>query len=325
MPLKRLPQAILMLAILPIAGCAQTRTADLDALQGEPDMPSGMLIVNLASDAHDPAFAALRHAFVRRNPGYDIQYEPAATSLAGDPTTRIVFIQRGSGSMSLSPDGHQSDVDVGDIVLMRPGERAPMDTEIDCLIFTSPEPLPEHLPAFIRPDWDENITDTVGGCATETGAYRRILLTWLEQNGSYVYHALNAHRVRITDSFTHYHPLQGGFDEFYLVQMVQPNARIITSDRVDLIEDPQTIDVETARSLLTETKLRVGDLVYLPRGVAHRGIDGVLAQVIAAPGFRPGAEIGLDHYLLAINKRLGLAGQGALPYNVAASASVIVK
>jgi len=321
----RLVGSIVMVAMLAFAGCVQTRTSIVGATDGEPGMSAGMLIVNLGSDAQDPAFAALRRAFVERNPGYDIRYEPAATSLASDRTTRIVFIQRGSGRMSLLPGGHESDVDVGDIVLMRPGDGASMDAEIDCLVFTSPEPLPVDLPAFVRPDWDENITDTVGGCATETGAYRRILLTWLEQNGAYVYHALNAHRVRITDSFTHYHPVQGGFDEFYLVQMVQPNARIITSDRVDQIENPQSVSIEMVGSLLTETKLRVGDLVYLPRGVAHRGVGGVLAQVIAAPGFRPGAEIGLDHHLLAISKRLGLSGRDALPFNAAASVSAVVK
>ena len=78
---------------------------------------------------------------------------------------------------------------------------------------------------MIRPDWDPNITDIPGGCATETNAYRRILLTWKQEVGQYLYHALNAHRVRIMDSFSHYHPVEGGFDEFYLVQMALPDAQ----------------------------------------------------------------------------------------------------
>jgi len=164
----------------------------------------------------------------------------------------------------------------------------------------------------VRPDWDPRITDTPGGCATETGAYRRILLTWLPENGPYLSHALNAHRVRITDSFTHYHPVEGGFDELYLVQMVQPGARLLTSDRTAAIE-ARSVTRADAATVFEETPLAVGDLVYLPRGTLHRGLGGVLAQVIAAPGFRPGTEIGVDDDLAALNRELGLTGDSALP------------
>src|SRR5690606_3808890 len=138
----------------------------------------------------------------------------------------------------------------------------------------------DNIPGFIRPDWDPNITDVPGGCATETNAYRRILLTWKKDVGHYLYHALNAHRVRITDSFSHYHPKVGGFDEFYLVQMVQPEARIITSEKTEVIVQPEKVTKKQTEDLLREDALSVGDLVYLPRGVVHRGVGGVLAQVI---------------------------------------------
>jgi hypothetical protein len=69
----------------------------------------------------------------------------------------------------------------------------------------------------------------------------------------------------------------------------------------------------------------VGDLVYLPRELTHRGLNGVLAQVIAVPGFRPNAEIGLDHCLRAINEQQGLTGASALPFNAKASTSAVVK
>ena len=69
----------------------------------------------------------------------------------------------------------------------------------------------------------------------------------------------------------------------------------------------------------------MGDLVYLPRGVMHRGLGGVLAQVITVAGFRPGAEIGVDHHLRAINERLGLAQGEALPYHAAAAVRAVVK
>ena len=63
----------------------------------------------------------------------------------------------------------------------------------------------------------------------------------------------------------------------------------------------------------------------MPRGIVHRGLGGVLAQVISVPGFRPNAEIGVDHHLTAINDRLGLIGDDALPFNAAASLETVVK
>ena len=82
---------------------------------------------------------------------------------------------------------------------------------------------------------------------------------------------------------------------------------------------------EEAASLLVERPLAVGDLVYLPRGVVHRGIGGALVMVITVPGFVPGAEIGVDHHLRAIDERLGLEGDAALPFNAAASKGPVVR
>ncbi|MCC7387147.1 MAG: hypothetical protein IT431_00110 [Phycisphaerales bacterium] len=279
-------------------------------------------IVHLGEDAG--GFDALAAEFAGRNPGYAVAWYSGAGSLPGEPCTRIAFVQAGGADASVDgATSTRSEVGVGDIVLLRPGEAMEADAPLDLLVYTTPDPLPDDLPAFIRPDWDGHITDTPGGCATETGAYRRVCLTWLKEKGEYNYHALNAHRVRITDSFTHYHPLDGGFDEFYLVQMAQPGARIIVSDQTEKILDPQS--VPGAAGLLHAYELRVGDLVYLPRGVVHRGVGGVLAHVITAPGFIPGAEIGVDHCLREINERLGLEGEDALPYNKEASAGPVVR
>jgi ribosomal protein L16 Arg81 hydroxylase len=82
---------------------------------------------------------------------------------------------------------------------------------------------------------------------------------------------------------------------------------------------------DQALALLEERPLRAGDLVYLPRGVAHRGLGAALVQVITVPGFRPGAEIGLDHYLRAIAERLGLDGAESLPFHAAASDAPVVR
>lgn len=270
-----------------------------------------------------PALAAVRESFRASNPGYDLDWHPHLESFEGQAACAVFFIQSGESRARVDDTG--SEVGVGDIVLVRTGSRLQLEGPVAALRFDVPIAPDVDLPAFIRPDWDPRITDTPGGCAEETGAYRRILLTWLGKNGPYLYHALNAHRVRITDSFSHYHPQDGGFDEIYLVQMAGPEARLVVSEQVELIESSDTICAEQAAGLLTEIPLRVGDLVFLPRGTMHRGLGGVLAQIITVPGFLPGSEIGVDHHLKTINERLGLEGDRALPFNAKSSQSAVVK
>jgi len=261
----------------------------------------------------------MRAAFRTNNPGYDLALEKNVVHLDAADAPRFAFVQDGQGMVAVThPDRAAafSEAGVGDIVLLRPGEALESQELLDLVVFSAPTELPEYLPSTIRPDWDPDITDTPGGCATETGAYRRILLTWQAENGPYVCHALNAHRVRITDSFTHYHPHVGGFDEFYLVQMAQPGARLLTSNALDAIQSPETVTPAEAATLFEEHLLEVGDLVYLPRGTIHRGLGGVLAQVITVPGFVPGAEIG---------DRLELREASALPVHGVPPATPFVR
>ena len=277
-----------------------------------------------------PGLVALRADFERRNPGYGLNWEPSLRRHRAGERPVVAFVQAGSAGASVqradgSLDTCDPELTVGDIVLLRPRESLHTERALGALLFEVPDPFDARLPAFVRPDWDDRITDTPGGCAEETGAYRRILLTWLPAIGPYVYRALNCHRVRIMDSFAHYHPLVGGFDEFYLVQMVQPGAVLYTSEATDRILDPASISSDEAQRLLQVHELAVGDLVYLPKGTVHRGAGGVLAQVITVPGFRPGAEIGVDHHLRSINERLGLTGDEALPFRAQSSTSAIVK
>lgn len=275
------------------------------------------------SQGDTSGLAAIRQAFTERNPGYDLHYYGQVTEVPGAKEQRLAFVQQGGGTARF-PDGTSSKISVGDIIHLPPQQSMTTDSLIDMLVFTVPEPIPDPVPTFIRPDWDDHITDTPGGCATDTGAYRRILLTWKEEVGPYVYHALNAHRVRITDSFTHYHPLDGGFDEFYLVQMVQPDARLITSNQMDKITHPESVQGDQVDDLLQATELAVGDLVYLPRGVVHRGVGGVLAQVITVPGFIPGSEIGVDHHLRRITERFSQTS-ARLPYQEEGSKMEIIR
>jgi mannose-6-phosphate isomerase-like protein (cupin superfamily) len=285
--------------------------------------PLDSVLVAHLSRGDTTGLASIREAFVARNPGYDLGYLAGVTEVPPSDRPRVAFVQEGEGIATLA--GEESEFSVGDILLLGPNESFRSDSLLSLLVFEMPEPLPEGVPAFIRPDWDPLITDTPGGCATDPGAYRRILLTWREEVGPYVYHALNAHRVRITDSFSHYHPREGGFDEFYLVQLTTPEARLFTSEKLDRILRPTRVRSTEAAGLIDERTLEVGDLVYLPRGVVHRGFGDVVAQVITVPGFIPGAEIGVDHHLREISERLSLKRPDTLPFNVESSDAPVVR
>ncbi len=246
-----------------------------------------------------------------RDAGVDLAWRGLLRDTGAEDATRILFVQDGesAGIHLRLPEGNTAtalELAVGDIVLLRPRERLVLDQWVGALEFRMGEPLPEGLPAVIRPDHDPLITDTPGGCATEAGAYRRVCLTWEGKNGPYLYYALNAHRVRIRDSFLHYHPVEGGFDEMYLVQDALPGAEIIVCERLDELLDPSGLDRESASTLLRRIPVQTGDLVFLPRGTAHRGVGGILAQVITVPGFVPGAEIGVDDAVRLVNTQFDL-------------------
>jgi hypothetical protein len=199
-------------------------------------------------------------------------------------------------------------------VLLRGGQSLQTDGgRVDVLAFTLDSPFEAALPVFVRPDNDAKINDTPGGCATDADAYRRVALTWLPEKGPYVHHGINAHRVLITDSFTHYHPVDTGWDEFYLVQDVRDGGGIWVSRETARITSPDAVTAQQAGALLEWLPLETGDLVLLPRGTVHRGFGGVLVHVLAVPGFVPNNEIPVDDDLRAINERLGLTGAAALP------------
>lgn len=309
--------SLLLYVVLGLMACQTTP-------QPSPEPPIENMKIAHLSAGDTTAFQQIRTQFVQNNPGYDLSYVENTIVLPQLESNRVVFIQEGGGTAVIN-EQDSSKFSVGDIILLGESQGVSTDSLFSALVFTVPEAPPDNIPAFVRPDWDLNITDVPGGCATETNAYRRILLTWLGKVGPYNYHAINAHRVRIMDSFSHYHPKEGGFDEFYLVQMALPDAKLLTSAYVDKIEAPEHIQSDDVEGLIQSTKLKVGDLVYLPRGVMHRGLGGVLAQVITVPGFIPGSEIGVDHHLRRINRILSLKGATELPYNEAASAEAVIK
>ncbi|MEZ6017669.1 MAG: family 16 glycoside hydrolase [Planctomycetota bacterium] len=275
------------------------------------------------ADLHDtgqPGLAALARAFAEANPGYALRWlandsaAPATLACAPAAACTVVFAQAGEGAATVTRAAgvETSDVRAGDIIVVRRGESLAL-RGASALAFDVPTAPPSDIPAFIRPDFDPRITDTPGGCAEESDAYRRVLLTWQGKNGPYLFHALNAHRVRIMDSFTHYHPIEGGFDELYLVQAAPEGAALLVSEQLDVIRGVAAVTKAEVSQLLRRIPLSAGDLVYLPRGVVHRGLGGAVVQVITVPGFVPGAEIGVDAALVALNERFGLAGADALP------------
>lgn len=317
---------ILFMALFLISGIEHDAQAQKNKVQ----------IVNLSNGEGEENFYSIRRVFKERNSGYDMTYLSGVQQVEAQDYTQVVFVQEIEGVTNQdveaqatvignSDSQEESEAIVGDILILNEGEMMRSDVEMGLLVFKVPEEPGSDLPSFVRPDWDPNITDVPGGCATDIDAYRRILLTWQKDVGEYIYHALNAHRVRIYDSFSHYHPKEGGFDEFYLVQMVKPGAKIITSEKVEKITRPGEVKKSEIDELVREYELEVGDLVYLPRGVMHRGLDGVLAQVITVPGFIPGSEIGVDHHLRAINERLNLEGEEALPYNEEHSDEAVIR
>lgn len=251
--------------------------------------------------ADGDGFAALRELFESRNPGHRMRWMPATSRFVCKVPSVAFFQSDGEG------------YSIGDILCPKLGEPHSFDPPADLLVFELPQKIAADLPTMIRPDWDPKITDTPGGCATEGDAYRRILLTWQGKNGPYLSHQINAHRVRIHDSFTHYHPLKGGFDEFYLVQEAPPGATLLVGEYLDRMLAPKGITTGEAGKLLREIPLQKDDLIYLPRGVVHRGLGGAVVQVITIPGFVPGAEIPVDDEIRAINNMLELQGEMAVP------------
>jgi hypothetical protein len=287
---------------------------------------SSLFVAHLGRADGDPSgFTALSVEFATRNSGYGVSHVMDGLEFAAAPISRALFMTRGEAQAEISAGSQVSAVCAGDLLWLRAGESLALDAPCELLCFEVPGELPAELPSFIRPDHDPLITDTPGGCAEEERAYRRILVTWLAESGPYIFDGLNAHRVRMWNSFSHYHPPEGGFDELYIVEDVAEGGKIYTSDQRASIEASEGLSVEAAGQLIQTLIPERGDLIYIPRGTIHRAVGGVLAQVVTVPGFKPGFEIGVDHHLRSINERLGLEGVMALPFQESAADGPLIK
>ena len=290
---------------------------------------SPVYVARLGRAQGDPdGLAALCEAFAAKNPGYRVSAIRDESELADAPAARALFLTRGEARAEVKTQGGESEsssVCAGDLLWLRAGESLALDVPCDFISFDIPGELPAALPSFIRPDHDPLISDTPGGCAEEERAYRRILVTWLAESGPYTFDGLNAHRVRMWNSFSHYHPPEGGFDELYIVEDVESDGKIYTSAQRAEIESPEELGELAASELIQTLIPERGDLIFIPRGTIHRAVGGVLAQVVTVPGFKPGFEIGVDHHLRAINELLGLEGAMALPFQESAAKGPLIK
>ena len=94
--------------------------------------------------------------------------------------------------------------------------------------------------------------------------------------------------------------------------------RVFTSRALDLPEQPDAKERERTGRNRLEIFLNFG--IGFHSNDARAGLDDEDLLVRA-----PGAEIGLDHRLRAINEHLGLRGSEALPFRESSSVAPVVK
>lgn len=157
------------------------------------------------------------------------------------------------------------------------------------------------------------LVDTAGGCSFDFDPYRRLPLTWYMdypgQQGDGV-NFVNSHVVNIPRelSSTHFHPRRskiGGLPqtEMYLVLDPRLHGLDVKGRKPSFITFPELTDL----SRFDQESLRPGDLVYIPPGVGHRGLDAFV-NVLTIPGFKPHNEVYIDQEIF---DRTG----GKSPYN----------
>ena len=157
------------------------------------------------------------------------------------------------------------------------------------------------------------LLDTAGGCSFDFDPFRRLPLTWYMsepgEQGDGVNFA-NAHVVNIPKelSSTHFHPVHseiGGLPQTEMYVVLDPRAYQLETwgRKASILAFPDLRDLRRYQ----QHPLAPGDLVYIPPGVGHRGLD-VFVNVLTVPGFKPHNEIYID-------KDIRDATGGEAPYN----------
>ena len=158
------------------------------------------------------------------------------------------------------------------------------------------------------------LLDTAGGCSFDFEPYRRLPLTWyVESPGGHGdgVNFVNSHVVNIPRelSSTHFHPPiileNGGIPQTEMYLVLDPKTCGIDDKgrKPGILLFPDLRD----RTQYRQLDLQPGDLVLIPPGVGHRGLD-VFVNVLTIPGFKPHNEYYIDQHILD-------ATGGASPYN----------
>jgi hypothetical protein len=217
----------------------------------------------------------------------DEQVEAAIVSLFGT--------YRRQGFSTKQADSYEPLI-AGDQVIACADEAIPVRGRFTCLSLEKAARTASHVSTARRLRY---LLDTAGGCSFDFDPFRRLPLTWYMdrpgQRGDGV-NFVNSHVVNIPTelSSTHFHPRRspvGGLPQTEMYLVLDPAVyRLKTwGRRASILAFPDLRDLRRYE----EHPLQPGDLVYIPPGVGHRGLD-VFVNVLTVPGFKPHNEIYID-------------------------------
>jgi len=223
-----------------------------------------------------------------------------------------LFAEHRAAGFSEKTESSWEPIVAGDQVIAAGAEELRVRGKFVCF---SIEKLDHSMCPFSRVRRLRYLKDSSGGCNFDFDPFRRLPLTWHwnlpDESGDGV-NFVNSHVVNIAQetSPTHFHPpvARGGGaaqNEIYLVLDPRDYGLNTYGRRAQLLTFP---DLHDLRKFETHN-LSPGDLVYIPAGTGHRGID-VFVNVITLPGFKPRNEFYIDREILETT-------DGAVPCNKA--------
>lgn len=235
------------------------------------------------------------------------------------PWTENVFVERALESLfrlcaasgySVKASGSFERIMEGDQIILSADQELRVRGSFACLTLETSKKAHIPAPSVMRLRY---LKDSSGGCNFDFDPFRRLPLTWQlsapGEAGDGVNFA-NSHVVNIAreTSPTHFHPqrpIGGGLPQHELYLVLDPAAYgLQTHGRsASIIVFPNLADLRRYE----EIRLRPGDLVSIPPGVGHRGMD-VFVNVITVPGFKPHNEYYLDADVARVSR-------GAAPVN----------
>jgi len=202
---------------------------------------------------------------------------------------------------SVKQSGSWEPVNAGDQLVACGAEEVRVRGAFKCLTLEDKSRDASHISTARRLPY---LIDTAGGCSFDFEPYRRLPLTWyLTEPGGHGdgVNFVNSHVVNIPRelSSTHFHPPivldRGGIPQTEMYLVLDP----ATSGIDDKGRKPGILLFPDLRDLTRyeEIDLHPGDLVLIPPGVGHRGLD-VFVNVLTIPGFKPHNEYYIDWHIL---------------------------